>query len=81
MADFGDAARRAKEAGFDGVELHGAHGYMIPQFLSLYTNKRTDEYGGDLFNRMKFLMEIIADVREKCGGDFILGYRSPQTSA
>ena len=75
VADFGDAARRAKEAGFDGVELHGAHGYMIPQFLSLYTNKRTDEYGGDLFNRMKFLMEIIVDVREKCGGDFILGYR------
>ena len=75
VADFGDAALRAKKAGFDGVELHGAHGYMIPQFLSMYTNKRVDEYGGDLFNRMRFLMEIIEDVREKCGRDFIIGYR------
>lgn len=75
VSDFGDAAKRAKEAGFDGVELHGAHGYMIPQFLSMYTNKRVDEYGGDLFNRMRFLMEIIQDVREKCGNDFIVGYR------
>ena len=75
VSDFGDAARRAKMAGFDGIELHGAHGYMIPQFMSMYTNKRTDEYGGDLFNRMRFALEIIQDVREKCGGDFILGYR------
>lgn len=75
VSDFGDAARRAKEAGFDGVELHGAHGYMIPQFMSLYTNKRTDEYGGDLSCRMRFALEIIADVRKKCGADFILGYR------
>ena len=75
VADFGDAALRAKKAGFDGVELHGAHGYMIPQFLSMYTNKRVDEYGGDLFNRMRFLMEIIEDVRSKCGRDFIVGYR------
>lgn len=75
VADFGDAAKRAKKAGFDGVELHGAHGYMIPQFMSMYTNKRTDEYGGDLFNRMRFALEIIKDVREKCGNDFILGYR------
>ncbi|MEI3281840.1 MAG: hypothetical protein V8R61_03620 [Enterocloster sp.] len=65
VQDFGDAALRAKKAGFDGIELHGAHGYMIPQFLSMYTNKRVDEYGGDLFNRMRFLMEIISDVREK----------------
>ena len=75
VQDFGDAALRAKKAGFDGIELHGAHGYMIPQFLSMYTNKRVDEYGGDLFNRMRFLMEIISDVREKCGKDFIVGYR------
>ena len=75
VADFGDAAKRAKEAGFDGVELHGAHGYLIPQFMSMYTNKRTDEYGGDLFNRMRFALEVIQDVREKCGADFILGYR------
>lgn len=75
VSDFGDAARRAKEAGFDGIELHGSHGYMIPQFMSMYTNKRTDHYGGDLFNRMRFAMEIIQDVRAKCGPDFILGYR------
>lgn len=75
VSDFGDAALRAKKAGFDGVELHGAHGYMIPQFISFYTNKRTDEYGGDLFNRLRFPLEIIADVRKKCGDDFILGYR------
>lgn len=48
VKDFGDAAARGIAAGFDGVELHGAHGYMIPQFISTYTNKRTDEYGGDL---------------------------------
>ena len=65
VQDFGDAALRAKKAGFDGIELHGAHGYMIPQFLSMYTNKRVDEYGGDLFNRMRFLMEIISDVKGK----------------
>lgn len=75
VSDFGDAAYRAKQAGFDGIELHGAHGYMIPQFISFYTNKRTDEYGGDLSCRMRFPLEIIADVREKCGDDFILGYR------
>lgn len=75
VSDFGDAALRAKKAGFDGIELHGAHGYMIPEFISLYTNKRTDEYGGDLSCRLRFPLEIIADVRKKCGEDFILGYR------
>ena len=75
VEDFGDAALRAKKAGFDGIELHGAHGYMIPEFMSMYTNKRTDEYGGDLTNRMRFALEIIENVRQKCGPDFILGYR------
>ncbi len=67
---FGDAALRAKKAGFDGVMIHGAHGYLINQFLSSYSNKRTDEYGGCFTNRVKFLMEIIKDVRSKVGDDF-----------
>lgn len=72
---FGDCARRAKEAGFDGVEIHGAHGYLIAQFMSPYSNKRTDEYGGPLQNRVRFAQEIIQDIRSKCGEDFIVGYR------
>lgn len=75
VSDFGDAAYRAKRAGFDGIEIHAAHGYMIPQFLSMYTNKRVDEYGGDLSNRMRFALEIVDDIRKKCGKDFIIGYR------
>lgn len=67
---FGKAALRAKKAGFDGVEIHGAHTYLINQFLSPYYNKRTDEYGGSLENRMRFLMEIYARVRSYVGNDF-----------
>lgn len=69
---FGEAALRVKKAGCDGVELHAAHGYLIQQFLSPFTNKRTDEYGGSLENRMRFLTEIIDLIREKCGADFPL---------
>ena len=69
---FGDAALRAKKAGADGVQLHAAHGYLIQQFLSPYTNRRTDIYGGSFDNRLRFLREIIADVREKCGRDYPL---------
>ncbi|MDR3344737.1 MAG: FAD-dependent oxidoreductase [Oscillospiraceae bacterium] len=69
-ARFGDAALRAKKAGADGVELHGAHGYLIQQFLSPHTNRRTDEYGGTRQNRLRFLHEIIDDIRAKCGADF-----------
>jgi len=72
---FAEAARRAKQAGFDGVEIHGAHGYLICSFLSPYTNKRTDIYGGSLENRARFPMNIIRKVREKVGPDFIVGYR------
>lgn len=75
VKDFGDAAARGIAAGFDGVELHGAHGYMIPQFISTYTNKRTDEYGGDLEARLKFPLEVIREVRARIGEDHILGYR------
>lgn len=67
---FSDAALRVKKAGGDGVELHAAHGYLIQQFLSPYTNQRTDEYGGSLENRMRFLLNIISKIRRKCGPDF-----------
>ena len=70
IGQFGDAALRVKKAGCDGVEIHASHGYLIQQFLSPATNKRTDEYGGSLENRMRFLLEIIDSVREKCGKDF-----------
>ncbi|MDR2197507.1 MAG: NAD(P)/FAD-dependent oxidoreductase [Coriobacteriales bacterium] len=70
VARFAAAARRLKDAGFDAVELHGAHGYLINQFLSPYTNKRTDEYGGTLENRMRFLAEIIAAIKVSCGADY-----------
>ncbi|MCD7872895.1 MAG: NAD(P)/FAD-dependent oxidoreductase, partial [Clostridiales bacterium] len=72
ISQFGDAALRVKKAGCDGVELHASHGYLIQQFLSPATNKRTDCYGGSLENRMRFLNEIIDDVRLKCGRDFPL---------
>lgn len=72
---FADAAFRAKEAGFDGVEIHGAHGYLICSFLSPCTNKRDDEYGGTAEKRGVFPRNIIKKVREKVGKDFIIGYR------
>ena len=72
---FAEAARRAKQAGFDGVELHGAHGYLICSFLSPYTNRRTDKYGGPLENRALFALGIIKKIRDKVGDDFIVGYR------
>jgi 2,4-dienoyl-CoA reductase-like NADH-dependent reductase (Old Yellow Enzyme family)/thioredoxin reductase len=67
---FAEAARRAKEAGFDAVEIHGAHGYLINQFLSPLTNKRTDQYGGDVKGRARFLLEILERVRKKVGSGY-----------
>lgn len=67
---FGDAARRTKEAGFDGVEIHSAHGYLLSQFLSPLCNKRKDEYGGDVHNRIRIHLEIIKEVRRIVGDDF-----------
>jgi len=76
---FVAAARRADRAGFDGVELHGAHGYLICEFLSPEINRRDDEYGGPLENRARFLFEAIDGVRAVCRPDFSLGVRlSPE---
>lgn len=75
IQQFIDGAVRVQKAGCDGVELHCAHGYLLQQFLSPYTNKRTDEYGGSTDNRMRMVMEIIAGIREKCGPDFPIGVR------
>ena len=72
VALFAKAAERAKAAGFDGVEIHAAHGYLLNQFYSPLNNKRTDEYGGDIFGRTKIHREIIAAVRETVGNDFPL---------
>lgn len=72
---FGDAARRAKEAGFDGVEIHAAHGYLLSEFLSPFFNKRTDEYGGCFQNRMRFLDEIYSSVRKNVGDSFTVTTR------
>lgn len=75
VQQFIDGAVRVKKAGCDGVELHAAHGYLIQQFLSPYTNKRDDEYGGSFENRMRFLTEIISGIRIACGPDFPIGVR------
>lgn len=70
ICQFIEGAVRVRKAGCDGVELHAAHGYLIQQFLSPNTNKRTDQYGGSLENRMRFLLEIIDGIRSNCGKDF-----------
>ncbi|RUP85678.1 NAD(P)/FAD-dependent oxidoreductase [Dermabacter sp. HSID17554] len=75
VQDFINGARRAKEAGADGVEIHGAHGYLIDEFLSPHTNKREDEYGGSFENRCRFLVEILDGVREVVGPDFPISVR------
>jgi len=75
VAKYGDAAGRLYRIGFDGVEIHGGHGYLIAQFMSSYSNKRVDEYGGVLFNRMRFVKEIIDDVRAKTSPDFPIVFR------
>lgn len=67
---FSEAAWRVKQAGFDGVELHAAHGYLISQFMSPYLNKRIDRWGGSFENRMRFPLAIISSIQQKCGKDF-----------
>ena len=79
IADFVAAATRAERAGFDGVEIHGAHGYVVSQFLSPEINRRTDRFGGSLANRARLLFEIVAGVRGRCRPGFIVGVRlSPE---
>lgn len=72
VAAFAQGARRARQAGADGVELHGANGYLITQFLSSAINDRRDEYGGDLQNRARFVLEIVKAIRAQVGRDFHL---------
>ncbi|KIH96594.1 1,2-oxophytodienoate reductase [Streptomonospora alba] len=69
IRDFADAARNAVEAGFDGVEIHGANGYLIHQFLSTNANRRTDDWGASAPNRARFALEVVAAVAEAIGGD------------
>ncbi|MCB0756677.1 MAG: NADH:flavin oxidoreductase, partial [Flavobacteriales bacterium] len=77
--DFIAAAVRSQKCGYDGIEVHGAHGYIICQFLSSDYNRRTDEYGGSFENRSRLLFEIVDGIREKCGTEFLLGVRlSPE---
>jgi NADPH2 dehydrogenase len=73
--EFVAAAVRARQAGLDGVELHGAHGYLISQFFSPLVNKREDDYGGSLVKRTRFATEIIAKIRQAVGTDFIISFR------
>ncbi|MCO5072203.1 MAG: NAD(P)/FAD-dependent oxidoreductase [Rhizobiaceae bacterium] len=67
---FGDAAERAQRAGFDAVEVHGSHGYLVAQFLSPEANQRQDDYGRDQQGRARFACEIIAEIKRRCGSDF-----------
>ena len=75
VEEFGEAAERAQKAGFDGVEVHMAHGYLLFEFLSPITNKRTDRYGGCLYNRMRIVKEICESIRKRVGDDFIISCR------
>ena len=70
VTDFAEATRRAQEAGFDGVELHGAHGYLLSSFLSPYTNKRTDKYGGSLQERVHIVRATMDQARQRVGSEF-----------
>jgi len=74
-AKFAEATRRARRLGFDAIELHGAHGYLIHEFLSPLSNRREDEYGGSLANRMRFPLEVLAAVRTEWPQDKPLGVR------
>jgi len=72
---FGDAAQRAQQAGFKLIEIHGAHGYLVNQFLSGFSNIREDEYGGSLEGRTRFAREIVEEVRKRLGPDFPLSFK------
>jgi len=72
VSQFAQGARRAKEAGFDGIEIHGGHGYLLSSFTSPYTNSRTDGYGGSVENRLRLTLEVIAAIRAEVGRDYPL---------
>lgn len=78
IAGFVNAAQRAQSAGFDGIELHGANGYLLDEFITAYTNQRKDEYGGSTENRVRLLVEVSKAVREAVGKDFTIGIRISQ---
>ena len=73
--DFTNAALRVEKAGFDGIEIHGAHSYLISQFLGVKTNRRNDKYGGSIENRFRFLKEIIISIREAVSKNFLISVR------
>ncbi len=75
VEDFGKAALRAKAIGYDAVEIHGGHGYLLVEFLSNYYNHRTDEYGGSVYNRTRISIEVIQKIKEYCGKDFPVIYK------
>jgi 2,4-dienoyl-CoA reductase-like NADH-dependent reductase (Old Yellow Enzyme family)/thioredoxin reductase len=75
VEEFAEAARRARDAGFDMVELHGCHGYLLSGFLSPLTNQRRDKYGGSVANRARFVMEIVSLIKERVGKDFPVSVR------
>jgi 2,4-dienoyl-CoA reductase-like NADH-dependent reductase (Old Yellow Enzyme family) len=78
LADrYVEVAGRLKRCGFGGVELHGAHGYLITQILSPWSNQRTDKYGGSLENRVRFVREVAHAIRQTCGSDFVIGLKMP----
>lgn len=78
ISAFANAAAKAKEIGFDAIELHGAHGYLIDQFFWAQSNRRTDRYGGDIIDRTRFAREVIHAVRQRVGSDFNIIFRFSQ---
>ncbi|TDX28370.1 2,4-dienoyl-CoA reductase-like NADH-dependent reductase (Old Yellow Enzyme family) [Modicisalibacter xianhensis] len=78
IRSFAEAAGRARDAGFDGIEIHGANGYVLDQFLTDYTNQRTDEYGGSTENRIRLHVEVLEAVRREVGEDYPVGIRISQ---
>ena len=77
IADFASSSSRLKRCGFSGVELSGAHGHLFSQFMSPWSNRRTDDYGGNWENRTRFVRELISAIRDMCGRDFIIGLKLP----
>lgn len=79
VAGFVATADRARAAGFDGVEIHAANGYLLDQFLTVYTNGRRDEYGGGVANRIRLTARVVTEIRHRLGSDFVIGVRLSQT--